>query len=451
MQRASWKSKFGFIFAAAGSAIGLANIWRFPYIVGSYGGAAFIVIYLACLFLIGFPVFISEILIGRTTQKNPAAAFKEIGQDSFWKGSGLFTIITGFLISSFYSVIAGWVLGYLVSATMGKLTHFSSLTGVESTFAQLVGNPLWGIGFHFFFMLICFGFLFLGVRKGLEKGSEVMVPFLILILVALVILGFTMPGAKEGLSFYFKPDWKLITPATFLMALGHSFFTLSLGQGTMVTYGSYLSKKENIPKSCVPIAFMDTFVALLAGMAIFPIVFSTGLSPSQGPGLIFYSLPLAFSHLQAGYLLALLFFLLLTLAAITSEISALEPLISYLIDQKKWKRRKAVILVCSGSFLLGVPIALSNFIQPKFTVAGKNLFDIVSFIALDIMVPIGGFLAVVLIAWRWGLKKAFPKLEEGAFSLFKRHPWVKGYFWFTLKYCAPLLVILIFLKAIGLY
>lgn len=451
MKRASWKSRVGFVFAATGSAIGLANVWRFPYIVGSYGGAAFILIYLACLFLIGFPVLISEILIGRSTQKNPAAAFSKIGGDSFWKGSGFFTIITGFLISSFYSVIAGWVLGYLVSAVFGKLNHFSSGTGVETIFVQLVSNPLWGIGFHFFFMAICFGFLFLGVRKGLERGSQIMVPFLILILLVLVILGLSMPGAKEGLSFYFKPNWKLITPGAFLMALGHSFFTLSLGQGTMVTYGSYLSSKANIPKSCFPIALMDTLVALLAGMAIFPIVFSTGLSPSEGPGLIFYSLPLAFSKLSGGYILGILFFLLLVLAAITSEISALEPLISYLIDEKKWKRQNAVTLVCSSSFLLGVPIALSNFIKPKFTLLGHNLFDLVSFLALDIMVPIGGFLAVVLISWRWGLKKAFPKLQEGAADFFERHLWVKGYFWFTLKYCAPLLVILIFLKALNLY
>ncbi len=451
MKRASWKSKVGFIFAAAGSAVGLANIWRFPYIVGQHGGAAFICIYLVCLFLIGFPVFISEVLIGRTAQRNPAGAFKKLGKDSFWTGSGLFTIITGFIISSFYSVIAGWVLGYLIASVSGQATQFTTLSGVESYFSNLVGNPFWGIGFHLLFMLFCFLLLFSGVRKGLERGSKIMVPFLILILIALVISGLTMPGAEKGLSFYFKPNWSLITPTTFLIALGHSFFTLSLGQGTMVTYGSYLSPKDNIPKSCFPIALIDTFIALLAGMAIFPIVFAVGLSPGEGPPLIFYTLPLAFSQLKFGYLLAVLFFLLLTLAAITSEISALEPLIAYLIDERKWKRRVAVTIVCIGAFLLGIPMVLSNFIAHKFTLFGHTLFDLVSFIALDIMVPIGGFLALVLVAWRWGFKKAYTALKIGTGSLFESNPLIKGYFWMTLKFCAPLLVILIFLKAIGLF
>lgn len=449
MKRETWKSKVGFIFAAAGSAIGLANIWRFPYIVGRYGGAAFICIYLFCLLLIGFPVFISEILIGRSTKKNPAGAFKALGKDSFWANSGLFTIITGFIISSFYSVVAGWVLGYLVSALFGKINHFTTITQVETAFNAWVGNPFWGIGFHLGFMLLCFGLLFLGVRKGLEKGSKVMVPFLILILIALVIVGVSMPGAKEGLSFYFKPDWSVLTPTTFLIALGHSFFTLSLGQGTMVTYGSYLSTNDNIPKSCFPIALIDTTIALLAGMAIFPIVFSVGLSPSEGPPLIFYTLPLVFSQIGGGYILALLFFLLLTLAAITSEISALEPLIAYLIDEKKWPRKKAVSWVCSGAFLLGVPMALSNFISQKFSIFGKNLFDIVSFVALDIMVPIGGFLAIVLLAWRWGFKSAYARLKEGTGPFFQKNILIRGYFQFTLKYCAPILMVFIFLRAIG--
>ncbi|MCH9633695.1 MAG: hypothetical protein S4CHLAM7_04280 [Chlamydiae bacterium] len=451
MKRASWKSKLGFIFAAAGSAVGLANIWRFPYIVGQYGGAAFICIYLVCLFLIGFPVFISEVLIGRTAQKNPAGAFKKLGGDSFWTGSGLFTVITGFIISSFYSVIAGWVLGYLIASIGGLSTHFSSLAEVQSYFKHLVGNPVWGLAFHLIFMVLCFGLLFLGVRKGLERGSKILVPFLIVILIALVISGLSLPGSEKGLAFYFKPNWSLITPTTFLIALGHSFFTLSLGQGTMVTYGSYLSPKDNIPKSCFPIALIDTFIALLAGMAIFPIVFSVGLSPDEGAPLIFYTLPLAFSQLKGGYIFAILFFLLLTLAAITSQISALEPLIAYLMDEKKWRRKKAVIFVCLTSFLLGIPMIFSNFVAHKFLVFGHSLWDLVSMIALDIMVPIGGFLALILIAWRWGFKKAYHALKEGTEGLFERNILVKGYFWLSLKFTAPLLVILIFLKAIGLF
>lgn len=451
MQRGSWRSKLGFIFAAAGSAVGLANVWRFPYIVGKYGGAAFICVYLICLFLIGFPVFVSEILIGKTTQKNPAAAFKKLGQDAFWKGGGLLTVITGFIISAFYSVIAGWVLGYLISAFLGQLTHFSDVGQVEHYFKHLVSSPYWGVGFHFLFITLCFGLLFLGVRKGLEKGSKIMVPFLILILLGLAITGLTLSGAKEGLIFYFKPNWSLITPTACLMALGHSFFTLSLGQGTMVTYGSYLTHHEGIPKNCLPVALLDTFVALLAGFAIFPIVFTVGLSPTEGPALIFYTLPLVFSQFKAGYLLAVLFFLLLVLAALTSEISALEPMIAYLVDERKWSRKKAVFWVCLCAFLLGIPIALSNFIAPSFLVFKHNLFDLVSFIALDVLVPIGGFLAVALVAWKWGFQKAYKELKKGSGALFEHNSWVKSYFAWTLRYTAPLLVLLIFLKAIGVF
>ena len=447
MSRVTWKSKVGFIFAAAGSAVGLANIWRFPYIVGQYGGAAFICIYLACLLLIGIPVFVSEVLIGRSTQKNPRSAFKELGKNKFWSGSGTFTIITGFLISSFYSVIAGWVLGYFVSAIFGQISQFQTAAEAQHFFVNLVSNPFWAVGFHLFFMGLSYFLLMGGVRKGLEKGSEIMVPFLILILVALVITGISLPKSQLGLDFYLKPNWKLITPTTFLFALGHAFFTLSLGQGTMVTYGSYLSKKDSVLNNCLPVALIDTLVALLAGLAIFPMVFSAGLRPDAGEALVFYTLPLVFSQLKAGYLLALLFFLLLSLAALTSQISAMEPMIAYLIDEKKWKRSSAVTLVACSAFLVGLPAAFSNSIDPRFLICGKSFFDWIAYIALELMVPIGGFLAVILLAWRWGMRKAYKLLKEGASNFWIKNPAMKGYLWVTIKYAAPLLIILIFLQA----
>lgn len=447
MSRVTWKSKVGFIFAAAGSAVGLANVWRFPYIVGQYGGAAFICIYLGCLLLIGIPVFVSEVLIGRTTQKNPRSAFKTLGGNRLWSSGGTFTILTGFLISSFYSVIAGWVLGYLVAAIFGQLSHFQNAGEVQQFFVGLVSNPFWAVGFHLFFMALSYFLLMGGVRKGLEKGSEIMVPFLILILIALVITGVSLPGSKQGLDFYLKPNWSLITPTTFLYALGHAFFTLSLGQGTMVTYGSYLSKKDSVLNNCLPVALIDTLVALLAGLAIFPMVFSAGLKPDAGEALVFYTLPLVFSQLKAGYLLALLFFLLLSLAALTSQISAMEPMIAYLVDEKKWKRGSAVTLVASGAFLLGIPAAFSNAIDPRFLICGKSFFDWVAYIALELMVPIGGFLAVLLLAWKFGMKKAYDLLKQGASNFWIKNPVMKGYLWVTIKYLAPALIILIFLQA----
>lgn len=446
MARVTWKSKIGFVFAAAGSAVGLANIWRFPYIVGKYGGAAFICIYLACLLLIGLPVFISEVLIGRTTQKNPRSAFKELGKNKFWSASGAFTIFTGFLISSFYSVIAGWVLGYLISALLGQITEFNSIDQAQHFFIQLVSNPIWSIGFHLLFMTSSFCLLLSGVRKGLERGSEVMVPFLIVILIVLVISSVTLPGSHAGLSFYLKPDWSLITPMTFLYALGHAFFTLSLGQGTMVTYGSYLSKTDSILNNCLPVAFIDTIVAFLAGLAIFPMVFTVGLSPDSGEPLVFYTLPLVFSQLKGGYFLAILFFLLLSLAAITSQISAMEPLIAYLMDERKWKRGLAVSMVALSAFLIGVPAALSNSIDPRFTLFGKSFFDLIAYIALEIMVPLGGLLAVLLLAWKWGMKKAYPLLKNSANDFWVDNRWMKGYLWIAIKFVAPILIVLILLQ-----
>lgn len=450
MQRESFKSKLGFIFAAAGSAVGLANVWRFPYIVGQNGGAAFVAIYLICLALLGYPVFFSEILIGRATKKNPARAFEELGGHSLWRKGGFFTILTGFLISAFYSVIASWILAYLIFAFKGDLVHFVSDQQAEMYFKAFATSSYQPIIFHAAFILLCFALLYTGVRKGLEKSSKLMVPFLIIILLFLAFIGLSLPGAKAALDFYFKPDFSLITPKACLVALGHAFFTLSLGQGTMVTYGSYLNRDADLTKSCFPIALIDTAIALIAGLAIFPIVFSVGLSPSEGPSLIFYSLPLVFSQLKIGYLLAVLFFLLLVLAALTSNISALEPLINYLMDEKKWPRKKAVTWVSLGSFALGFPLLYSNFMHPKFLVFGKNLFDQISFMALDVMVPIGGFLAVILVAWKWGLHEASRHWIQPGGAIVQEKSWLKGYLWISLKYIAPLLLSLVFFKALGI-
>ena len=358
MERDSWGSRLGFIFAVAGSAIGLANIWRFPYIVGKHGGAAFICMYLLCLFLMGFPVFMSEMLIGRTTQTSPAGAFRQLGGNKFWSFAGTMTVVTGFIVSSFYSAVAGWILGYLVEAVAGKITHFSSSDQAILHYAGLIGSPLWTVSFHFIFILTCSCVLFLGVRQGIERVSKFMMPLLFIVLFLLVAKGLSMPDADKGLRFLFTPDWSVLTPTAIIIAMGQAFFTLSVGQGTLVTYGSYLTGKENLIKNCLPIALMDTVVSILSAIAVFTIVFSVGMEPDSGPGLIFHTLPLAFSQLSGGYILAVMFFLLVVIAALTSEISAMEPTIAYLIDEKGWKRRSAVIACGLGGFLLGIPLSL---------------------------------------------------------------------------------------------
>lgn len=451
MDRVSWGSRIGFIFAVAGSAVGLANIWRFPYIVGQNGGSAFIVIYLLCLLFIGFPVFMAEILIGRTAQTSPSGAFQKLGGNLLWSWAGKLTILTGFIVSGFYSAVASWILGYLFEAIRGEISHFQGIEDATFHYESLMTHPLWGVCFHFLFLLLCTSVLFFGVRKGIERGNKIFMPLLFAILIFLVVKGLTMEKANEALAFLFKPDWSALTPQAFIIALGQSFFTLSIGQGTMVTYGSYIGSQDNLLKSCVPVVLVDTLVSLFAAIAVFTIVFSAGLTPGQGPGLIFHTLPLVFSQTAGGYLLSILFFLLVFLAALTSEISAMEPAIAYLIDEKKWSRRKSVIFVGAGAFLLGIPCAFSFNLLKNITFFGFNFFEFISSFASNILIPLGGFLAVVMVGWRWGTKNAIASLKLGATEVFENHPLLEKYFWFCFKYSAPILIVIVFLHSLGFF
>lgn len=447
-RRDTWGSRLGFIFAVAGSAIGLANIWRFPYIVGKHGGAAFIIIYLICLALMGFPVFLSEMLIGRTTRTSPAGAFGRLGRSRFWSAGGLLTIITGFIVSSFYSAVAGWILGYLVEALSGQITSFQTTEAATQHHLSLLSNPIWNITFHFLFLFFCTSVLFFGVRYGIERGSKIMMPLLFGVLFLLVVMGLMMPHASDGLRFLFTPDWSVLTPTAIMAAMGQAFFTLSLGQGTLVTYGSYLDGKENLIKNSLPIVLMDTLVSIFSAIAVFSIVFSVGMRPDSGPGLIFHTLPWAFSQISGGYILAVLFFLLVVLAALTSEISAMEPTIAYLVDERGWKRKPAVITCGVGAFLLGIPSALSTNLLKDYTLAGMTFLELVDFLASSILIPIGGLLAVLLVGWRWGFSPAFHHLKEGAGNLFERHPLLKSYLWICIKYSAPILILFVFINTL---
>lgn len=447
VKRESWGSRVGFIFAVAGSAIGLGNIWRFPYVAGANGGAAFIALYLICLLVIGFPVLISEILIGRSTQKAPKGAFLALGGSTPWAWGGAMTIITGFIVSAFYSAVAGWIFGYLIEALRGTLTHLHDHAQANQHYESLVGNPIWSVGFHGLFILLSGSLLYFGVRKGIERGNKVMMPLLFFILICLVIRGLMLPHASEALHFLFAPDWKALTPAALILALGQSFFTLSLGQGTMVTYGSYLEKKSPLIRSCVAVVIMDTLAALLAAIVVFTIAFSVGVKPDSGPGLIFETLPLVFSQMPGGYLLAVLFFLLVFLAALSSEISALEPSIAYLIEERGWKRHHAVIGCAIAAFIVGVPSALSFSLFKGQTFFGLSILGIFEFATTSIMIPIGGFLAVYLVGWKWGFQRAWAALQEGDDGIAKSSL-CKRYFWFGIKISAPILILLVFLHAL---
>lgn len=446
-KRASWGSRIGFIFAVAGSAIGLGNIWRFPFLVGNNGGAAFIAIYLICLLLIGFPVLVAEILMGRTAQSSPSGTFELLGRSKVWGWIGKMTILTGFIVSAFYSAVAGWILGYLFEAFMAQLIHLNSTEKVANHFTALLANPYWTVGFHFLFLFLSCGILYFGVRQGIERGNKFMMPLLFAVLILLVIKGVSMPNAADGLTFLLSPDWSVLTPTAIILALGQSFFTLSLGQGTMVTYGSYLAKHDNLVKSCIPIVIMDTLVAIFAAIAIFTIVFSVGLEPDSGEGLLFLTLPMVFSQIPGGYFFACLFFLLVFLAALTSEISALEPSIAYLME-KGWKRRPAVVACGIGAFLLGLPSALSFSVFKDVKFGEMSFLGLFDFTATTILIPLGGLFAVLLAGWRWGFSHVWESLKHGSDAYFDKRPWLKSYFWITIKFSAPVLIILIFLHAL---
>lgn len=451
LKREQWRSQLGFIWAAVGSAIGLGSIWRFPYVVGENGGATFVLLYLICLVLVGFPVLVSEVLIGRKTKLNPSGSFKQMGGNRWWQGIGKMTIITGFLISSFYCIVAGWTLSYLIQALLGQLTHFHSVTETVNHFQECATSMTWGLSAVVLFLFLATFILYIGVQKGIEVSNKMMIPFLLFLLIFLAIKGAMMPGGEGGLAFIFKPKWSEITPATIVLALGQAFFSLSLGQGTMITYGSYFRKEDNIVKTCFPITLFGICISMLAGVAIFTIVFSSGFSPTSGESLMFQTLPIIFSQISGGYFFALLFFLLLVIAALTSQISAMEPLISYFIDAWKWNRGRATLVTGIGVLILSIPSILSFGLLSNYTLFGKTFFNLLLVLCLNILVPLGGLGALILVGWRWGFKRALPHITRGGKQLFTSYPILKWYFHCTIRYIAPFIIIIIMLDALGIF
>ena len=417
--REQWSSKASFILAAAGSAVGLGNIWKFPYIAGENGGAAFLFIYLICILVIGLPILNVEILLGRATKKNPVGAFKTLTKNPFWKYVGALGVLASFTILSFYSVVGGWSLAYTYEALIGtfKTTAFENPSAAGEFFNLKNSSPLWVLGYHTLFLSIVVLILLSGVRAGLEKASKLLMPILLFILLILVIQGLILPEADKGVAFLFQPDWSKIDGQTILLALGHAFFTLSLGMGAMMTYGSYLSDNDDIVNASYMVAFLDTVIAIFAGVAIFTVVFSSGYDPTAGPGLVFHVLPPLLSSLVGGYFFAFLFFLLLSIAAITSGISILEVSVAYLVDEKKYTRKKAVLIMALLVYLAAIPCALSfnllsdftfNFQEKSFT-----FFDIADYLASNLLLPLGGFFLAVFAGYVWGIDEVVRNLLSG--------------------------------------
>lgn len=422
-QREVWNSKIGFILAAAGSAVGLGNIWKFPYITGVHGGGAFVLVYLIAIVFVGLPIMIAEIYIGKTTLKNPVGAFKECskGSNYFKKlaklspAAGFLGVLSGVLILSFYSVVAGWTLHFLFLSFKG---FSGTKENIEAHFNHLYSTPSLMILWHTVLMVIVIAIILRGVQKGIEKASKILMPLLILILLALMSYSVFNGGAEKAFKFMFYPDFSKLDEEAIIQALGHAFFTLSLGMGVMITYGSYLKDKISIIKSSVIISIMDTLIALLAGMVIFPIVFSSGLEASSGPSLIFKTLPTLFAKITGGSVISVMFFLLLFFAALTSAISLLEVVVVYFVDERKWSRKKGTIVVGISIYLLGILSAI-----PKITVGKESVLDFLDDITTKYMLPLGGLLTILIFAYFIPIKAIKDELKLPKY-LFYSFVWI---------------------------
>jgi neurotransmitter:Na+ symporter, NSS family len=440
MTKETWQSKLGFILAAVGSAVGLANIWRFPYIMGNNGGGAFLFLYLLFLILLGLPMISLEVWAGCASRKGPMGAFRFFSKSKKWGKIGFSTVLTGFTISSFYSIVCGWILHYIWKVLF--IWDFSELNQgfLQIEFKEMLNNPMGLIFSHALVLLLCFFVLSRGIKKGIEFANEWMMPILLILLLALVFKGLSLDGAWKGVEFVFYPDWKALNARAVLLALGQAFFTLSLGQGTMITYGSYLGKGVNTFKLCLPVVFVDTLISVLSAVAVFSIVFANDMPVSGGEGLLFQALPLAFKQMAFGKGLMLLFLFLVLIAAISSEISALEPMINYFVEEKNCSRKKAVGIVSSGAFLLGLPVAVS-LSNSVFNVGGQTLFDFLGFFTTSIMVPLGA-LAILFLVMK-NAKAEFLKSALGNNPSFL----LKKYLCISLQYIAPVMILIVFIAA----
>ncbi len=405
-ERGQWQSTAGFILAAAGSAIGLGNIWRFPYVAGTNGGAAFVFIYLVCVALICLPYLFCELSIGRRTGRNPVGAMLALKGKSPWSLVGGLGVLTGVCILSYYGVIAGWAFGYI----------FKSFVAPAMSLGDFSANALVAVPLFALFLLFTVLVVARGVEKGIEKSARILMPMLLVLMLLLIVRGLTLPGAMKGVEFLVKPDFSVVTPATVLAALGQAFFSLSLGMGAMITYGSYLPKSANLPTSGVWVALFDTGIALLAGFMIFPALFALGGNPSSGPPLIFEVLPRVFEQMPMGAVVAAVFFILLSIAALTSTVSLLEVPVSYVVDEKRWSRKKSVWVIGGAAFALGLPAALepsTPALQSMSFLGATGFLSVMDLIWGNISLGVGAMLLCIFTGWVWGFRNAGAELQQG--------------------------------------
>jgi len=444
-QHGEWSSRLTFIMAATGSAVGLGNIWKFPYITGENGGGAFVLIYLLCVFLVAIPIMIAETMLGRRGRKTPMNTMlnmaQEAGADTRWQYVGAIGIVAGFLILSYYSVIAGWATAYVFKALSGSFFH-NDAASTKAIFDDFVSSPLRLIFWHSLFMLATMLIVVRGISKGLEQSARIMMPGLFALMTLLLAYAMTTTGYFQGLNFLFNPDFSKLTGASVLVALGQAFFSLGLGMGSVMIYGAYLPKNISIAKTTIIVAVTDTLVALLAGLVIFPLVFSYGLNPNSGPGLIFETLPIAFGNMAGGWLVGTLFFIMLVFAALSSSIALIEPAVTWLIENKGLSRQQACLQSGIAAWAIGLITVFSFNSWSEFKIFGLTCFELFDYLTANIMLPLGGLAIAVFAGW-------FMKQQHSQEELDLPDPQHYTIWYLLIRFIAPAAVFLVFLDAIG--
>ena len=466
-ERANFGSKLGVILATAGSAVGLGNVWRFPYMTGENGGAAFILIYIACVVLLGIPCMLSEFIIGRHGAANTSRVYAKVAAEGladanskkarwqllFPKFIGFLGITTGFLITSYYAVVSGWCLQYIYASAAGHLKGDANF--VSSYFQDFSSSPLRPVFWTVAILFITHFVICRGVRGGIEKASKLLMPTLFILLLVIVVASCMLPGATAGIEFLLKPDFTRLNSGVFLSALGQSFYSLSIGMGCLATYASYFNRQTNLLSSAVQISFVDSFIAILAGLMIFPAAFSVGVSPDSGPSLVFITLPNVFNQAFSampvvGYVVAFFFYALLSLAALTSLISLHEVSTAFFHEEFHLPRGRAALIVTVLCSIIGTFCSLSLGAVEGISIAGRSLFDVFDFVTGQIFLPIGGFLTCLFLGWFVPRKLINDEFTNGGTAWQRSGRWLFAAFLFLIRFVCPLCILAIFLNQLGI-
>lgn len=445
-KRITFNSKFGLVMASVGSAVGLGNIWRFPCEAGEHGGGAFLIVYVFCVMILGLSVMLAEFFLGRASQKDAVGTFKVLAPGTMWKITGYNGVLAAFFIFGFYSVVSGWTLEYIYQSATGNL-NVSSVEEFTGNFEKFTADAFRPVVWIFIFTLITHIVVMSGVKKGIERTSKLMMPLLFVILIILCVRSLMLPNAIEGVKFFFKPDFSKITSDVVLSALGQAFFSVSVGMACMITYASYFNKSINMPNTAISVVTLDTLVAILAGVVIFPAVTSFNISPSQGPALVFITLPNIFQQMPFGNLWSLIFFVLLAIAALTSIISLHEVVTAYLHEQYKLSRNKATAIVSLCGFAVGVVCSLSFGVLSHFKIFGIIIFDLLDFVTANLMLPLGGMFICIFVGWFINKKVLKDELTNNGTIKFR----LFCIFVVVIRYVAPIIIALICIKKLGLF